>query len=134
MRSATQPLGSPRLLECARIASRLGEINSGLGRLADGACLLKSELTKGAARLRGVLLLEQITGLSILSPSAAGNDSASRAAAAHVRSQPASSAIARPAANRPAAAQPQEALLRKLTEAGDAVSLIAGGAIAPAKS
>ena len=128
VRSATQPLGSPRLLERARIASRLGEINSGLGRLADGACLLKSELTKGAARLRGALLLEQITGLSILTPSAAGNDSASRGAGAHARGQDASSATSRPAAKRPAAEQPQEALLRKLTEAGDAVSLIAGGA------
>ncbi len=130
VRSATQPLGSPQLLERARISSRLGEVNSGLGRLADGAGLLKTELTKGAAKLKAVLLLEQMTGLAIIGHSAAGNACTTRAAAAHGPGpgQAASPSSNRQASNRPSSEKPEEALLRKLTEAGEAVSLIAGGA------
>ncbi|MGO9468627.1 MAG: MMPL family transporter [Isosphaeraceae bacterium] len=128
VRSATQPLGSPQLLARARISNRLGEVNSGLGRLADGAGLLKAELTKGAAKLKGVLLVEQLTGLSIIGHSTAGNACTTHAATAHGPGQAAKPTVHIQASNRPTAEKPQEALLRKLTEAGEAVSLIAGGA------
>ena len=48
VRSATQPLGSPQPLERARIASRLGEVNDGFARMADGAGQLQKGLTEGA--------------------------------------------------------------------------------------
>jgi RND superfamily putative drug exporter len=128
VRSATQPLGSPRPLERARISSRLGEINSGLGRLADGAYQLRAELIKGAARLKGALLVEQITGLSVMGRSKKANASGSGAAAAVVPVRASSFAISQQTDNGRAVDQPHEALLRKLTDAEEAVSLIAGGA------
>lgn len=130
VRSATQPLGSPRLLERARISSRLGEINSGLGRLADGACQLQTELTKGAAKLKGALLLEQITGLSLVGRPSATSNAGSRVAAAVAPASLRSSASQshHHTGDGETAEKPQEALLRKLTQAEEAVSLIAGGA------
>ena len=47
VRSATQPLGSPKPLERARIASRLGEVNDGFARMADGAGRLQKGLDRG---------------------------------------------------------------------------------------
>jgi RND superfamily putative drug exporter len=65
VRSATQPLGSPEPLERARLASRLGEVNSGFHQLADGAGALQKGLTEGAAKLRAAIWLEETTGLSL---------------------------------------------------------------------
>jgi RND superfamily putative drug exporter len=130
VRSATQPLGSPRLLERARISSRLGEINSGLGRLADGACQLKTELIKGAARLKGALFLEQVTGFSMIGRQGAPNAPRPGTDAALASTGPSKSTSTgnRQVGDAPTTEKPQEALLRKLTEAEEAVSLIAGGA------
>ncbi len=72
VRSATQPLGSPKPLARARLASRLGEVNDGFHQLSDGAGLLKKGLMEGAAKLRLAIWLEKKTGLSFTGkPSAA---------------------------------------------------------------
>ncbi len=65
VRSATQPLGSPQLLERARLASRLAEVNAGFHQLADGAGQLQKGLTEGAAKLRAAIWLEEKTGLTL---------------------------------------------------------------------
>jgi RND superfamily putative drug exporter len=65
VRSATQPLGSPKPLERARLVSRLGEVNVGFQQLSDGAGSLKKGLTQGAAKLRAALWLEEKTGLTL---------------------------------------------------------------------
>ena len=65
VRSATQPLGSPKPLERARLASRLGEVNDGFHQLSDGAGLLQKGLTEGAAKLRAAIWLEETTGLTL---------------------------------------------------------------------
>jgi RND superfamily putative drug exporter len=68
VRSATQPLGSPKPLERARIASRLGEVNDGFARMADGAGRLQKGLAEGVMKLRAALWLEQKTGLKLTGP------------------------------------------------------------------
>jgi RND superfamily putative drug exporter len=65
VRSATQPLGSPHPLERARLGSRLGEINVGYRRIADGAGQLHKGLTEGAARLRAAIWLEDNLGVPL---------------------------------------------------------------------
>ena len=65
IRSATQPLGSPRPLERARLASRLREIDEGFGKIAEGAGRLESGLNQGAAKLRTAMLLQDMTGLPL---------------------------------------------------------------------
>ena len=65
VRSATQPLGSPKPLGVPRLASRLGEVNDGFHQLSDGAGLLKKGLMEGAAKLRLAIWLEKKTGLSL---------------------------------------------------------------------
>ena len=64
VRSATQPLGSTKPLERARLASRLGEVNAGFQQLAEGAVKLQKGLTEGAAKLRMAMWLEAKTGLN----------------------------------------------------------------------
>jgi RND superfamily putative drug exporter len=65
VRSATQPLGSVELLQPARIASRLGQVNDGFAQLADGADQLEKGLIEGGVKLRMALWLEQKTGLNL---------------------------------------------------------------------
>ncbi len=65
VRSATQPLGSPKPLSRARLASRLGEVNAGFEQLSQGAEQLSRGLTEGAAKLRAAIWLQEATGLSI---------------------------------------------------------------------
>jgi putative drug exporter of the RND superfamily len=68
VRSATQPLGSPKPLEPARIASRLGAVNDGFEQMADGARVLQNGLIEGAVKLRATLWLEHSTGLNLIAP------------------------------------------------------------------
>ena len=68
IRSATQPLGSPDLFARARIDSRLGQVKSGFGTIADGASQLQKGLSEGAVKLRAALWLEEKTGLTITPP------------------------------------------------------------------
>jgi RND superfamily putative drug exporter len=65
VRSATQPLGSTKPLERARLSSRLGEVNAGFHQLAEGAGQLQKGLTEGAAKLRAAIWLDEKTGLSL---------------------------------------------------------------------
>jgi RND superfamily putative drug exporter len=65
VRSATQPLGSPKLLEQARLASRLGQVNDGFSQMVDGARTLQRGLNEGAMKLKTAMWLEQKTGLKL---------------------------------------------------------------------
>src|SRR5262249_3330803 len=84
--SATQPLGSPELLDRARITSRLGEVNSGFLQLADGAEQLRKGLTEGAAKLRAAIWLEEKTGLTLTGQPAEPKAPKTDAALARTRS------------------------------------------------
>ena len=60
VRSATQPLGSAAALAPARLGARLGAVNAGFGRMADGAEQLHAGLLQGVQRLRAGILLEAL--------------------------------------------------------------------------
>ncbi len=153
VRSATQPLGSPKPLEPARIASRMREVDSGIARMRDGAAELEKGLTEGAAKLRTALWLERRTGLPLVGqPGEAPDEAASAEAKAEARAalangfKRASSALfggglgAMAAAPKPAAPAPapdparakadeaQEAMLRDLSRAAEGAGQIAQGA------
>lgn len=68
VRSATQPLGSTKRLDPARIDSRLKEIRNGFGQMATGAGELRKGLAEAAMKLRAAIWLEDRTGLSVLAP------------------------------------------------------------------
>jgi RND superfamily putative drug exporter len=65
VRSATQPLGSTKPFDRARLDSRLGEVNAGFSQLAQGAGQLHKGLTEGAAKLRAAIWLEEKTGWTL---------------------------------------------------------------------
>lgn len=65
VRSATQPLGSTAPLDRARLSSRLGEVNEGFGKIAEGATRLRDGLTEGVAKLKAALWIEKKTGLPL---------------------------------------------------------------------
>jgi RND superfamily putative drug exporter len=117
VRSATQPLGTTKPLERARLASRLGEVNAGFQQLVDGAVKLHKGLTEGAAKLRMVMWLEAKTGLSF-----------SRRTVD--RSLPKSDPlVARTHGDESAPGEkPEEILLRDLTRAAGGAAQIADGA------
>ncbi|MEW4570511.1 MMPL family transporter [Tautonia sp. JC769] len=66
VRSATQPLGSTAPLEPARLSSRLAAVNEGFERLVEGAKELKAGLDEGGGRIRGAMLLGELTGADVL--------------------------------------------------------------------
>ncbi|WP_152051256.1 MMPL family transporter [Tautonia marina] len=66
VRSATQPLGSTAPLEPARLSSRLSAVNEGFERLVEGAKELKAGLDEGGGRIRGAMLLGELTGADVL--------------------------------------------------------------------
>ena len=70
VRSATQPLGSTKPLDRARLSSRLGEVNEGFGKIAEGATRLREGLSEGVAKLRAALWLEKKTGLALTTQTA----------------------------------------------------------------
>ncbi len=80
VRSATQPLGSTKPLDRARLSSRLGEVNEGFGKIAEGATRLREGLSEGVAKLRAALWLERKTGLALTSPAAPPDPKATREA------------------------------------------------------
>jgi putative drug exporter of the RND superfamily len=65
VRSATQPLGSTAPLDTARLAARLGAVDTGFDRMVAGARLLQTGLNQGAAKLRAALLFEGFTGIRV---------------------------------------------------------------------
>jgi RND superfamily putative drug exporter len=99
VRSATQPLGSPEPLMRARLASRLGEVNSGFHQLAEGAERLHKGLTEGAAKLRLAIWLEEKTGLSLSGKAAAPSTPKSDPALARARSNEALASSLKQASN-----------------------------------
>ena len=133
VRSATQPLGSPKLLESARIDSRLAEVNKGFDRMAEGAAQLRDGLIQGAAKLKTALQLEKLTGLPLTGPPitdlkaresvAAGLKQASAAffgvGSAEKKAEP------RPDTN---ADDPRAQMLRELSTAAEGAGQIADGA------
>jgi RND superfamily putative drug exporter len=138
VRSATQPLGSPELLEPARIASRLEEVNKGFDRMNQGAIQLRDGLAQGAAKLQAALRLEKLTGLPLTGPpltNAEARESVSnglRQASAAIfgirkpTPKPADNAKAK---DTPKADDPRDQMLRELKTAADGASQIADGAI-----
>ncbi len=65
VRSATQPLGSTALLDPARIGSRLGAVNDGFARMADGAEQLHEGLVKGIQKFKAGILFESLLGRNL---------------------------------------------------------------------
>ena len=58
VRSATQPLGSTALFDPARISARLGAVDEGFDKMADGATQLHDGLIQGVAKIRLAIMLE----------------------------------------------------------------------------
>ena len=58
VRSATQPLGSTALFDPARISARLGAVDQGFDKMADGAAQLHDGLIQGVAKIRLAMMLE----------------------------------------------------------------------------
>ncbi len=146
VRSATQPLGSPQPLAQARIVSRLGEVNDGFARMADGAGQLHKGLTDGVMKLRAALWLEQKTGLHLTGPAAGASDTADPAARVVLASDLKHALLAlsgtglsstseaqarhpKPESLGPDKANdPRAAMLRELTRAAEGAGQIAEGA------
>ncbi len=69
VRSATQPLGSSKPLEPARLAARLRAVNDGFTRMSQGADQLRQGLVQGAAKLQTALQIKRFTGIDLTSSS-----------------------------------------------------------------
>ena len=80
VRSATQPLGSTKPLDRARLSSRLGEVNEGFGKIDEGATRLRDGLTEGVAKLQAALWLEKKTGVALTGPAPHPDPKAAREA------------------------------------------------------
>jgi RND superfamily putative drug exporter len=81
VRSATQPLGSTKPLDRARLSSRLGEVNEGFGKIGEGATRLRDGLSEGVAKLQAALWLAKKTGLPLTpTPAAPADPKAAREA------------------------------------------------------
>lgn len=99
VRSATQPLGSTAPLDRARLSSRLGEVNEGFGKIAEGATRLRDGLSEGVAKLQAALWLARKTGLPLTpGPTAPADPKATREALSTGLTQAASAIfdVARP--------------------------------------
>jgi RND superfamily putative drug exporter len=140
IRSATQPLGSPKPLARARIASRLGEVNDGFARLKEGAGQLRKGLNEGIMKLRAALWLERQTGLNLtgFTPGAAdpaarealssGLKQASLALLGSGLSSTEKSTAPSPSSATGRAEDPRETMVRELTRAAEGAGEIAEGA------
>jgi RND superfamily putative drug exporter len=148
VRSATQPLGDPKLLARARLASRLAEVNAGLAKMADGARQLRDGLTQGGAKLRTAILFEDLTGISVTgAPTSPARDNPKAAHEPEAR-DPLTSGLRQvtaallggaggasgtaPAPSGPTAPDPgggpREQMLRELARAAEGAGQIADGA------
>ena len=114
VRSATQPLGSTKELERARLASRLGEVDAGFAKLAEGAEQLYKGLSEGAAKLWTADKFA--SALRQVSAALGGSGGASAPAPADPKSPAAAPAT-----------DPRVAMLRELERAADGARQIAEG-------
>jgi RND superfamily putative drug exporter len=139
VRSATQPLGSPKPLEQARLASRLQEINSGFSKIIEGAEQLETGLNKGAGKIRTAMMLEEMTGLPLTGSLGLPADAASRdaltsglgqATSAMLGIGPRSKTPADPPKNASGAAVvgPRDQMLKEMAIAAQGANQIAEGA------
>jgi RND superfamily putative drug exporter len=142
VRSATQPLGSTKPLEPARLAARLEAVDEGFARMEQGATLLRDGLNQGAARLRTAIMLEEMTGLNLSgtpptegAPSTreqlvSGLASATGAlfGGAPVVEKPKEPEKSKDAEKTKTAEGPRELMLRELARAADGAAQIADGA------
>lgn len=133
VRSATQPLGSPKPLEPARIASRLQEVDKGFARMADGAAQLRDGLSQGAAKLQAALRIEKLTGLPVTGPPLT-DDRARESVASGLRQASAAIFGGKASPTRPAdpappkSEDPRQQMLRELKMAAEGAGQIADGA------
>ena len=65
VRSATQPLGSTRPLEPARLSARLKAVNDGFSQIETGAETLRDGLIDGVTRLRLAMNIQRYTGIDL---------------------------------------------------------------------
>lgn len=77
VRSATQPLGSRAPLDAARLSARIETVRDGFRKMIEGATRLQVGLSEGAAKIKALLVIEQITGRSLLGGGSAGRGSVS---------------------------------------------------------
>ncbi len=65
VRSATQPLGSPAVLDPARLSNRLAAVNAGFRQIEAGADQLREGLDLGLSKLRAARWIQENTGLKL---------------------------------------------------------------------
>lgn len=138
VRSATQPLGSPELLEPARISSRLGEVDKGFARMSEGAGQLRDGLNQGAAKLELALRLEKLTGLPLTGGTMTDEKARESMSSGLRQASAALFGIKKPPEEKPKPEppkpdpskpdDPRQLMLRELKVAADGASQIADGA------
>ncbi len=133
VRSATQPLGSPKTLDPARLSNRLAAVNAGFLQIEAGADQLRQGLDLGLSKLRAARWIQENTGLKLAQGSVPGappppDPKASRAAisngfreAGALLFNPGSLLTARPQPASPPpthpAAEPPDATIEQLGQA-----------------
>jgi RND superfamily putative drug exporter len=146
VRSATQPLGSPKPLEPARLAARLAAVNEGFTRMAEGSKQLRQGLIEGAAKLQTALQLKRFTGIDLTAtPEETGQSLARSLAQAstallgsrggqkttappnEVDTPPESTARQPDPQDKPT--DPREVLVRELSRAAEGATQIGDGAV-----
>lgn len=65
VRSATQPTGSQKPLEVARLSERLSAVNEGYARMESGSRRLQEGLNEGVVKLRVARWIEEHTGIAL---------------------------------------------------------------------
>ena len=72
VRSATQPLGSRAPLDAARLSARIETVRDGFRKMIEGGTRLQVGLSEGAAKIKALLVIEQLTGRSFLGGGGSG--------------------------------------------------------------
>ncbi len=131
VRSATQPLGSSDPVEPARLSSRLGEVNKGFTRMAEGADKLRKGLIEGAAKLGAALQLKRFTGIDLTGSPEEGGQSLvkglGQASGALLGLNQPTPPAAKSDDTKPAE-DPRQQMLRDLTRAAEGAGQLASGA------
>lgn len=138
VRSATQPLGSPKPLETARLSARMEAVNTGFGAMEKGAELLRDGLNQGAARLRTAIMIQEMTGVNLTgSPTVEGAPSTRESLISGLGTATSALFGGRPTVEPPKQPEkaaekkpsdPRELMLAELAKAAEGASQIADGA------